>query len=271
VTLPGLPVPVGRAAINPVPLAQIERAACEAMEESGYTGRVRLVLEVEDGEAMARRTLNPRLGVVGGISILGTQGIVMPFSLEAWKATIDSGLEVARAAGCTTAAFATGRRGERLLMARRSSLPELAFIQAADFFAYATQRAVQMGFSEIVWGCFFGKLAKMAQGLPSTHAHASPTDFVALAELAGQAGADAGTCLEVSRANTARHALEIVPEGLVRERFVAKAAAKALEAARGFAIVASDPGAGTCQAASPRLGVCCFGFEGGVLAEAYTS
>ena len=267
VTLPGLPVPVGMAAINPVPLAQIERAAREALEASGESGRVRLVIEVENGLALARNTLNPRLGVVGGISILGTQGIVKPFSLEAWKATIDSGLEVARASGTATAALSTGRRGERLLMARRPDLPELAFVQAADFFAYATQRAVGLGFTEIVWGCFFGKLVKMAQGLPSTHAHAAPTDFAALAELAGLAGADGGVRQEVARANTARHALEIVPGGLVRERFAALTAAKALEAAQRFAGEAPGPGA----VPGIRMGVCCFGFEGGVLAEAYFS
>jgi len=289
VTLPGLPVPVGQAAINPVPRAQIEQAAREALQASGLTSQarqvrqVRLVIEVEGGEAMASRTLNPRLGILGGISILGTQGIVMPFSLEAWKATIDSGLEVARAAafstGRRTAAFSTGRRGERLLMARRLDLPELAFIQAADFFAYAIERAVRLDYSEIVWGCFFGKLAKMAQGLPYTHAHAAPTDFAALAELAGRAGASPETCLEVARANTARHALLIVPDDAIRERFAALTCAMALEAARSFALTAlgerpgssAEPNAGPEPRPIPRLGICCFDFEGGLLAEAYTS
>uniref|UniRef100_A0A7C4AGQ1 Cobalt-precorrin-5B C(1)-methyltransferase n=1 Tax=Fundidesulfovibrio putealis TaxID=270496 RepID=A0A7C4AGQ1_9BACT len=259
VTLPGLPVPVGMAAINPAPREQIERAAREALRARGVHGRVLLIIEVEGGEEIARRTLNPRLGIIGGISILGTQGIVKPYSHAAWEATIGSGLAVARAAGIATAAFSTGRRSERLLMRHRPDLPQLAFIQAADFFAHSLRQASSLDFSEMVWGCFFGKLAKMAQGVPYTHAHAEPVDFALLAEMAGQAGAAPETCARVARANTARHALEIVPEGALREGFAARTAARALEAARSFA------GAG------PRLSIVCFGFESGVLAEAYAS
>ncbi|MFZ5427287.1 MAG: cobalt-precorrin-5B (C(1))-methyltransferase CbiD [Thermodesulfobacteriota bacterium] len=259
VTLPGLPVPVGMAAINPAPREQIGRAAREALAGAADVTRVLLTIEVEGGEEIARRTLNPRLGIVGGISILGTQGIVKPFSHAAWEATIDSGLAVARAAGIPTAAFSTGRRSERLLIGRRPELPELAFVQAADFFAHSLRRAASLGFEEIVWGCFFGKLAKMAQGMPYTHAHAEPVDFSLLAELAGQAGADLETRARVARANTARHALEIVPAGPLREGFAARTAAKALGAAR------SHAGAG------PRLSIVCFGYESGVLAEAYAS
>jgi cobalt-precorrin-5B (C1)-methyltransferase len=259
VTRPGLPVPVGQAAINPAPRAQIIRAAREVLDAAGHSGAVRLVIEAEDGEAMAARTLNPRLGIVGGISILGTQGIVKPFSLDAWKATIDSGLEVARASGTDTAAFSTGRRSERMLMAHMPELPEICFVQAADFFAYSLEKAVSLGFSGIVWGCFFGKLVKMAQGPRYTHAHEAPTDFAALAALAEQAGAGEDICREVALANTARHALEIVPEGEMRARFAALTAGRALAAARSFA------GDG------PRLTICCFGFEGGLLAKAYSA
>jgi cobalt-precorrin-5B (C1)-methyltransferase len=308
VTLPGLPVPPGRAAINPAPMAQIELAAREAMEMAGRSCAARFVVEVEDGEAIARRTMNPRLGITGGVSILGTQGVVKPFSLEAWKATIESGLQVALAAGVRTAAFSTGRRGERLLMAERPGLPERAFVQAADFFAWSTARAARLGFTEIVWGCFFGKLAKMARGMEYTHAHAGETDFAFLAGLARLAGADDGACAAVVRANTARHALEIAPEGPVRLAFVELAAKLALGHAVAHAGLPSHPperpggtdgtggepempartpaalaavalaGAGAAArndsadaGPSLRIGVVCFGFEGGVLARAYTS
>jgi len=266
VTLPGLPVAVGRAAINPAPLAQIERAAQEALNAAnpaGYQGGVHLLIEVEGGEEMATRTLNPRLGILGGISILGTQGVVAPFSLDAWKATIHSGLTVARATGCKTAALSTGRRGERLLMAHRPDPPEQCFVQAADFFAYSTQTAVELGFEEIVWGCFFGKLVKMAQGLPVTHAHSAPTDFAALAGWADAAGADRATCRAVREANTARHALEIATEQGFRRRFAALVLARALRAAREFADAAHKKGP------RPRIGICCFSFEGEILAEGY--
>jgi len=261
VTLPGLPVAVGQPAINPVPRAQIEQAAREVLDAAGFAGEVRLTIEVEDGETIARRTLNPRLGIVGGISILGTQGIVKPYSHEAWKATIESGLQVARAAGIDTAAFSTGRRSERMLMAHRPELPELCFVQAADFYGFSMKRAQELGFARIVWGCFFGKLAKMAQGLEYTHAHAQPTNFAALAGLAAQAGAPPEAWRAVALANTARHALEIVPDGEIRQRFAALTAARALETARSF--FSTGP--------SPEVEIVCFGFETGVLAEAYTS
>lgn len=248
---------MGQPAINPVPLAQIEQAAREVLDQAGFAGDVRLTIEVEGGETIARRTLNPRLGIIGGISILGTQGIVKPYSHEAWKATIESGLQVARAAGIDTAAFSTGRRSERMLMANRPELPELCFVQAADFYGFSMKRAQELGFARIVWGCFFGKLAKMAQGLEYTHAHAQPTNFAALAGLAAQAGASPEACRAVAGANTARHALEIVPDGEIRQRFAALTAARALETARSF--FGTGP--------SPEVDIVCFGFEAGVLAE----
>ena len=266
VTLPGLPVPVGQPAINPVPRSQIEQAAREVLDAAGFQGDVRLIIEVADGEAIARHTLNPRLGIVGGISILGTQGIVKPFSHEAWRATIESGLQVARAAGIETAAFSTGRRSERMLMARFPELPELCFVQAADFFGFSLKRAQELGFSRIVWGCFFGKLAKMAQGLEYTHAHSEPTDFEALAGLAAQAGATPGACRAVAGANTARHALEIVPEGDTRRRFAALTAAQALKSARSFFRTGPSQ-----EFREPRLEIVCFGFETGILTEAQTA
>jgi len=261
VTLPGLPVAVGQAAINPAPMAQIEQAARQAMDAAGYHGGAHLVIEVENGEQMAARTLNPRLGVLGGISILGTQGVVKPFSLDAWKATIDSGLTVARAAGCPTAAFSTGRRTERLLMARRPDLPERCFVQAADFFAHAIQKAVELKFAEIIFGCFFGKLVKMAQGLPVTHAHTAPTNFTALARLARLASADAATCLAISQANTARHALDIMAAKGLSQRFAALVLERALGAAQNFADAARN------ESIRPRIAICCFDFEGQVLTE----
>ncbi|WP_243313601.1 cobalt-precorrin-5B (C(1))-methyltransferase CbiD [Fundidesulfovibrio agrisoli] len=256
VTLPGLPVPPGQAAINPAPRAQILLAAQESLDQAGYSGGASLLIEVEDGEAIARHTLNPRLGIVGGISILGTGGVVKPFSHAAWRATIDSGLSVARAAGLRVAAFSTGRRSERLLMARRPELPERAFVQAADFFAHALRQAAATGFTAVAWGCYFGKLAKMAQGLEYTHAHAEPTDFALLSRLAGEAGCPAEVCAAVGGANTARHALELVPDGPLRQAFAARTAQAALEAARGF----GGPGL--------EISICCFGFESGVLAVA---
>ncbi len=210
VTRPGLPVPPGEPAINPAPRRQIAEALREAMASAGFNGAASVLVEVPDGEAIARRTLNPRLGITGGISILGTRGTVRPYSHEAWAATVSQSLDVARAAGLDEICCSTGGRSERLLMALRPDLPELAFIQAADHFAHAMAEAGRKGFTRVTWGVFFGKLVKQAQGLPQTHARNAPTDLRRLAELCATLGTSAPSVDAVARANTAMHALELL-------------------------------------------------------------
>lgn len=205
-TLPGLPIPVGMAAINPVPRQQILRAVRRIAWRHAYTGPLRIVLRVRQGEALARHTLNPRLGIVGGISILGTQGTVKPFSHSAWRASILQGLDVAAATGCRSVCMTTGRRSETLLMARYPELPVQAFIQAADFAGFSLQEAAKRPFQHIIWGCFFGKLVKLAQGHWYTHAHTAALDMAALSVWCAEAGASCAE--EVARCITATHALE---------------------------------------------------------------
>ncbi|MGE4298289.1 MAG: cobalt-precorrin-5B (C(1))-methyltransferase CbiD [Desulfovibrionaceae bacterium] len=215
VTLPGLPVAVGEAAINPGPRAQIAAAVGEALATApGPAPAAQVTVSVPEGERIAAKTLNPRLGIVGGVSILGTRGTVRPFSHEAWEATIRQGLNVAKAAGCGTVGLATGRRTERLLMARRPDLPALACIQAADFYGLALREAAARGFRAAVWSCFFGKLVKMAQGHFYTHAATAPIDFDLLAQwccapLDGP-GVDHATAHAIAGANTARQVLDIL-------------------------------------------------------------
>ena len=206
VTRPGLPVPVGEWAINPAPRQQIEAAVAEALN-----GRSAMVtIQVPDGEAIARRTLNPRLGIVGGISILGTRGTVKPFSNRAWRATIVSSLDVARAAGYTTAAMSTGGRSERFLMQCLPGLPTETFVQTADHFAFGMDQARQKGFTHVIWGVFFGKLLKQAQGMEDTHAKRGQIDFTALAAQARQAGVPEQAAALVEHANTGLHALQLL-------------------------------------------------------------
>lgn len=218
VTLPGLPVPVGEAAINPQPRLQIAAAVEEECRAAGYAGRVRVRIVVPDGAERARHTLNGRLGIVGGISVLGTRGTVKPFSHSSWRATITQGMDVARAAGCSGIGLSTGRRSERLLMGVYPLWPERAFIQAADFVAFSLGQAAARGFEHIAWGCFFGKLVKLAQGHAYTHAQTAPLDFALLAGWCADAGLRAGAVREVAGANTARQVLEIVErEGALRQ------------------------------------------------------
>jgi len=215
VTRPGLPVAVGEPAINPVPRQMIEEALQEAWREGAPSAgplKVSVEIRVPEGERLAKRTLNPRLGIVGGISILGTTGLVKPFSHEAYTATIDSALAVAWAAGQNEVVLTTGGRSEKRARALRPDLPELCFAQIADFFGHALQGARQQGFKRLGVVCFFGKAIKQAQGLACTHAHRAPLELSRLAGWLGQAGVGEGLCQEVRQANTARHALEILEQ-----------------------------------------------------------
>ncbi|MDR1660731.1 MAG: cobalt-precorrin-5B (C(1))-methyltransferase CbiD [Desulfovibrio sp.] len=237
VTLPGLPVPVGEAAINPVPREQmrvaLSRYAERAAPRFGPCPPLSVVISVPGGEELALRTLNPRLGIVGGISILGTHGTVRPFSHAAWKATIRQGLEVALASGCATVCLSTGRRSEALLMRRHPLLLPRAFIQAADFSAFSLRAAGAMPFADIVWGCFFGKLLKLAQGMEYTHAREGDIDFGELALLCSRSGARCADA--VRRCSTAAQALEILLADEAGKLVLELVAGKAADQAARFA------------------------------------
>lgn len=210
VTRPGLPVPVGRSAINPGPTRQIRRALLETLDQLGCVAKIHVVVDVPQGEELAGRTLNPRLGIVGGISILGNRGTVKAFSHAAWKETIIQCLDVARAQGLDTAALSTGGRGQRFLEAALPRLPKTAFIQAGDHPGFALRQAARRGMRTVIWGGFWGKLVKMAQGRPQTHARLFAVNLADLADLAMSVGVEPGAARQIARANTAREALDIL-------------------------------------------------------------
>ena len=239
ITLPGLPVPVGQAAINPVPRQQISLAlrAQEYDQASNPARAAQTVLtvfvSVPQGLELAQKTFNPRLGIEGGISILGTQGTVRPYSHAAWKATIEQGLAVAAATGCRTVCLTTGRRSERLLMERYPHLPERCFVQVADFAQFSLHAAGALDFDHIVWGCFFGKLVKLAQGHAYTHAKDSTLDMQALAQQSRRASAACAD--EVARCITAAHALELLLADAAGPHVLNLVAQQAVQTARTFA------------------------------------
>lgn len=257
VTLPGLPVPPGEPAINPAPRAQIRRAVAEALDAARFRGAARVTVEVPDGEEIAAKTMNARLGIVGGVSILGTRGTVRPFSHESWAATVLQGLDVARAQGLDHAALATGGRTEALLRADLPGLPPLAFVQFADFFALALSGAAERGFARVTVGCYFGKLVKMAQGHEYTHAHTAALDFDALARWCAGAGLAPGAVAAVRRAVTARHVLEMVLADPAKDAIIAQVAARALAAARRHAGGPARP--------IPAIALRVYAFDGGLL------
>lgn len=232
-SLPGLPVEVGQAAINPDPKKQIETGVRLAAEGS-ECGEVTVIIEVPDGEDIAKKTMNPRLGIKGGISILGTQGVVKPYSHDSWKATIEEGLDVAKAQGMTHAVFTTGRRSERLYLEAHPDTPELALIQAADFFEFSMQAAAERGFARVSWSLFFGKLVKQAQRLPYTHAKTHPVDFLQLADWCGEAGCSMLHRQQIMDANTARQVLELLNDDPDRPRLIQLLIKHAKEAAEDF-------------------------------------
>ena len=141
------------------------------MLKKGWMGRgaggdlsILVEIEVPKGEELAKHTLNPRLGILGGISILGTTGIVKPFSNEAYEQTIQAALSVAASSACGTVVLSTGGKSERFARDLFKELPPEAFVQVADFFSFAVREARRFGFTRIIHSLFFGKAIKMAQG-----------------------------------------------------------------------------------------------------------
>lgn len=210
VTRPGLGLPVGGPAINPVPRQQITAAVGEALRDAGAAGHgVRVVISVPGGERMARKTTNPRLGILGGISILGTTGIVRPFSTAAWRASVEQQIDVLAATGLDTVVLSTGGRTEQAAMRLYPHLPEVAFVEVGDFTGHALKRAVRRGLRRCVFVGMAGKLAKLGAGVLMTHWTRSRVDPALLACLTADAGGDPALVEAVAQANTARHAYEL--------------------------------------------------------------
>ncbi len=208
VTMPGLGLEVGGPAINPVPRRNIEEnvraAAGDLLKRTG----LEVVISVPDGEKMAKKTLNARLGIVGGISILGTTGIVRPYSTAAWRASVVQGVQVVAGQGQDTVVLTTGGRTEKFVMQELPRLPPACFVQMGDFLRYALDTAAEEGIRQVVIGGMVGKLTKMAQGETITHAGRAEVDTDLLAELAREVGAPAEVCEAIRGAETARYAAE---------------------------------------------------------------
>jgi cobalt-precorrin-5B (C1)-methyltransferase len=207
VTKPGLGLEVGGPAINPVPRAMITQAVGEVVD---LTARgVRVVISVPQGEKMARKTTNARLGILGGISILGTTGIVRPFSTASWRASVEQAVAVMAAQGEQTLVLCTGGRTEKGAMALLPDLPEVCFVEVGDFTGAAMRRAVEHGLRRVIFVGMVGKLTKLAQGILMTHYTRSKVDPVLLGAVTRDCGGGEGLASEVDGANTGRHAYEL--------------------------------------------------------------
>lgn len=208
VTKPGLGLEVTGPAINPVPREMIERAVREATDRGAD-----VTVSVPGGEKMAYKTTNRRLGIMGGISILGTTGIVRPFSTASWRASVEQAVAVLAAQGGETLVLATGGRTERAAMRLLPALPDVSFVEVGDFTGAALRRAVEHGVRRVVFVGMVGKLTKLAAGVLMTHYTRSKVDTGLLGELTARHGGDQDAVAEVSESVTARRAYEVWQDG----------------------------------------------------------
>lgn len=212
VTKPGLPVPVGEAAINPVPRKMILGAVQEVLDAFRIDRGVKVVISVPQGEEIAKKTLNGRLGIIGGISILGTRGTVVPFSSSAYMASIVQAISVAKAAGCEHLVVTTGGRSEKYAMVQYPELQEEAFIEMGDFVGFTLKHCKRQGIKQVSLVGMMGKFSKVAQGVMMVHSKSAGIDFDFLAQIARDVGADDETQEEIRHANTASQVGEIMAE-----------------------------------------------------------
>ena len=208
VTKPGLPIDPGEAAINPVPRAMMRDVVANICAAHGAPADIAITISVPDGAEIATKTWNPRLGIVGGISILGTTGIVHPFSCAAWIHSIHRGIDVARAAGLTHVIGATGSTSEAAAQALYG-LPEIALLDMGDFAGGLLKYLRAHPVPKVTIAGGFAKITKLAQGALDLHSARSQVDMAFLAGIAASNGASGDVCDRIHRANTAGHALEL--------------------------------------------------------------
>ena len=208
VTRAGLMLPIGEPAINPVPRRMMSDHLIELAAEYGFVGGFEVTIGVENGEALALKTMNPRLGILGGLSILGTTGIVRPFSCSAYIASIHQGIDVARANGYQHIAACTGNASEDAMRARYG-LPDIALIEMGDFVGAVLKHLRRAPIAKLTICGGFGKLSKLAAGHLDLHSRNSSIDLPLLAQWATEAGGSAALDAEIRAANTSQQALAL--------------------------------------------------------------
>jgi cobalt-precorrin-5B (C1)-methyltransferase len=211
VTRAGLPLPPGEPAINPVPRQMISAELKMLCRAHGKPADVLVTISIPNGAAIAQKTWNPRLGIVGGLSILGTTGIVHPFSCAAWIHSIHRGVDVARAAGLTHVAGSTGSTSEAAVQTLYS-LPDIALIDMGDFAGGLLKYLRVHPVDRLTIAGGFAKITKLAQGAMDLHSARSQIDLSFLARIALEAGLNQNLKDRILKANTAQEALEISME-----------------------------------------------------------
>lgn len=227
ITKPGLPLAVDEPAINPVPRKMMRDAVEEVCKKFGVAPDIAITISVPNGAKIAEKTWNPRLGILGGISILGTTGIVIPYSCSAWIHSIHRGVDVARAMGLNHVVGATGDASERAARAHLK-LPQEAYLDMGDFVGGLLKYARQNPVERVTIAGGFAKLSKLAQGALDLHSARSTVDLDKLAEVLEQLGADVAMLAATRKANTANEVLQMAQEAnLPLAEAIAKDACKA--------------------------------------------
>src|SRR3989338_5223867 len=221
VTKPGLAIPVGEPAINPVPRKMIEDAIRDVLIQFPLpASRFQIIISVPNGEEIAKKTMSARLGIIGGISILGTTGIVEPVSLSAYRDSITCAIDVAMASGCKEVVFSTGRSSEKVAE-KELKLAEEAFVLVGDNMGFALKEAGGKGSRQLSSGQRlkkitiagqFGKFSKLAAGHFETHCSDSSVEIGFIAGLVKDAGAKEDAMEKIKGANTARHVFFVLKE-----------------------------------------------------------
>jgi len=206
VTRPGLVLGVGEPAINPVPRRMMTEHLTALADECAYSGGFEVTVNVQDGAALALKTMNPRLGILGGLSILGTSGIVRPFSCAAYIASIHQGIDVATTNGFMHIAACTGNASEDT-MRRVYNLPEIALIEMGDFVGAVLKHLRKVPVDKLSLCGGFGKISKLAAGHMDLHSRHSSINLEQLAQWAADIGADETMQAAIRSANTSQQAL----------------------------------------------------------------
>jgi cobalt-precorrin-5B (C1)-methyltransferase len=208
VTLPGLPLAVGEPAINPKPREMMRAAVARVAAGLGDAGDVEIEISIPDGATLAKKTWNPRLGIVGGLSILGTTGVVIPFSCSAWIHSIHRGIDIARASNLTHVAACTGSTTERIVQGLYA-LPDIAMLDMGDFAGGLLKYLRAHPVPRLTIGGGFGKLCKLGAGHLDLHSGRSQVDHDWLAETAESCGGDESLVAAVRTTHSAANALAL--------------------------------------------------------------
>jgi cobalt-precorrin-5B (C1)-methyltransferase len=219
VTRPGLGLEIGHAAINPVPKKMIEQVVRDTAKSILTDKGVKVIISVPKGIELAKKTDNPRLGILGGISILGTTGIVFPYSTASFAASIRQSLDVAISLGTDVVVLTTGGRSEDYIKNIHKYLPDYAFVQMGDFSGYTIKQCAIRNIKKIIIAGFIGKLTKMAMGIKQTHVRGSHVSMEYMANLASLCINSKNILNDIRKANTARHVSEIIIQNNVKKFF----------------------------------------------------